>query len=111
MSKRTPNLLLEDILDAANKILDYTSEMSYEEFYIDNKSVDAVCRNFEIIGEAANMLPDEFRTKIDTIDWYRIKGFRNRIIHEYFGVDLQILWKIKEEQIPDLIREISKILK
>jgi uncharacterized protein with HEPN domain len=51
MSKRTPNLLLEDILDAANKILDYTSGMSYEEFYNDNKSVDAVCRNFEIIGE------------------------------------------------------------
>jgi len=62
MSKRTPILLLEDILDAANKILDYTNGMTYEEFYGDNKSVDAVCRNFEIIGEAANMLPDEFRT-------------------------------------------------
>jgi uncharacterized protein with HEPN domain len=110
MSKRTPTLLLEDILDAANKILDYTSDMTYEEFYSDNKSVDAVCRNFEIIGEAANMLPDEFRTPYGSIDWYRIRGFRNRIIHEYFGVDLQILWKIKEEQIPDLIREISKIL-
>jgi len=53
MSKRTPTLLLEDILDAANKILDYTNGMTYEEFYGDNKSVDAVCRNFEIIGEAA----------------------------------------------------------
>jgi len=110
MSKRTPSLLLEGILDAANKILDYTNGLSYEDFYKDNKSVDAVCRNFEIIGEAANLLPDEFRTQHVTIDWYRIRGFRNRIIHEYFGVDLQILWKIKEDQIPELIREISKIL-
>ena len=69
MSKRTPSLLLEDILDAANKILDYTIGMTYEDFYNDNKSVDAVCRNFEIIGEAANLLPDEFRTEYGMIDW------------------------------------------
>lgn len=110
MSKRTPILLLEDMLDAANKILEYTKGLSYEDFYNDNKSVDAVCRNFEIIGEAANLLPDEVRDNYDKIDWYRIRGFRNRIIHEYFGVDIQILWRIKEKQIPELIREISKIL-
>ena len=68
MSKRTPSLLLEDILEASNKILDYTNGMSFQDFNNDNKSVDAVCRNFEIIGEAANMLPDEFREKHDTID-------------------------------------------
>ena len=109
MSKRSPHLLLEDILDAANKILEYTEGLSYEDFSSDNKSIDAVCRNFEIIGEAANKLPEDFREKNDSIDWFRIRGFRNRIIHEYFGVDIQILWNIKENQIPELIREISKI--
>lgn len=64
MSRRTPTLLLEDILDAASKILDYTSGMTYKEFYGDNKTVDAVCRNFEIIGEAANLLQEEFRTNM-----------------------------------------------
>ncbi|MEA1875496.1 MAG: DUF86 domain-containing protein [Bacteroidota bacterium] len=109
MSKRITHLLLEDILDAANKILKYTEGLTYEDFYNDNKSIDAVCRNFEIIGEAANQLPDDFREQNDSIDWFRIRGFRNRIIHEYFGVDIQILWNIKENQIPELIREISKI--
>jgi uncharacterized protein with HEPN domain len=75
MSKRTPNLLLEDILDAANKVLQYTKELSFEDFGEDNKSIDAVCRNFEIIGEAANRLPDEFRVQNEGIDWHRIRGF------------------------------------
>ncbi len=109
MSKRTPNLLLEDIIDAANKILDYTQELSFEDFCEDNKSIDAVCRNFEIIGEAANRLPDEFRVQNDGIDWHRIRGFRNRIVHEYFGVDLQILWNIKENHIQQLIEDITRL--
>lgn len=109
MSKRTPNLLLEDIIDAANKILDYTQELSFEDFSEDNKSIDAVCRNFEIIGEAANRLPDEFQVQNDGIDWHRIRGFRNRIVHEYFGVDLQILWNIKENHIPQLIEDITRL--
>lgn len=109
MSKRTPNLLLEDIIDAANKILDYTRELSFEDFSEDNKSIDAVCRNFEIIGEAANRLPDEFRVQNDSIDWHRIRGFRNRIVHEYFGVDLQILWNIKEHHILQLIEDITRL--
>jgi len=64
MSKRTPRLLLEDILESAEKILEYTKEMSFEEFFTDNKTVDAVIRNFEIIGEATNLLPDEIKENI-----------------------------------------------
>ncbi len=57
--------------------------------------IDAVIRNFEVIGEAANKLPDEFKDAHPEINWHRIRGFRNRIVHDYFGVDLAILWKIK----------------
>ncbi|MCX6288108.1 MAG: DUF86 domain-containing protein [Bacteroidetes bacterium] len=110
MSKRTPKLLLEDIIESAEKILQYTKGISFEEFSKDNKTVDAVIRNFEIIGEASNLLPDEIKDKYSEIDWHRIRGFRNRIVHDYFGVDLQIIWKIIFDQIPSLISEISKII-
>ena len=110
MSKRTPKLLLEDLIESAEKILQYTKGISFEEFSKDNKTVDAVIRNFEIIGEASNLLPDEIKDKYSEIDWHRIRGFRNRIVHDYFGVDLQIIWKIIFDQIPGLITEISKII-
>jgi len=110
MSKRTPKLLLEDIIESAEKILHYTNGISFEEFSKDNKTVDAVIRNFEIIGEASNLLPDEIKDKYSEIDWHRIRGFRNRIVHDYFGVDLQIIWKIIFDQIPGLITEITKII-
>ncbi len=74
MSKRIPSLLLEDILESANKILNYTKGLSYEYFCKDNKYADAVCRNFEIVGEAANKSLDDFREQYDSIDWYRIRG-------------------------------------
>jgi uncharacterized protein with HEPN domain len=111
MSKRTPQLLLEDIQESAEKILEYTKNLSFEEFANDNKTVDAVIRNFEIIGEASNLLPDEIKDKYSEIDWHRIRGFRNRIVHDYFGVDLQIIWKITFDQIPVLIAQIATILK
>ena len=110
MSKRTPKLLLEDIIESAEKILQYTKGISFEVFSKDNKTVDAVIRNFEIIGEASNLLPDEIKDKYSEIDWHRIRGFRNRIVHDYFGVDLQIIWKIIFDQIPSLITEITKII-
>ena len=87
MSKREPKLLVSDILESAQKILDYTAGQSFEDFTKDSKTVDAVIRNFEIIGEAANRLPEEFKDRFSEIDWHRIRGFRNRIVHDYFGID------------------------
>jgi uncharacterized protein with HEPN domain len=95
MSKRDPKLLIEDILESAGKILDYTKNISYNQFCNDSKTIDAVIRNFEIIGEAANRLPTAFKEENDFIDWRRIIGFRNRIIHDYFGIDYSIVWQIK----------------
>jgi uncharacterized protein with HEPN domain len=110
MSKRTPRLLLEDILDSGEKIIDYTKDITFEQFQSDNKTIDAVIRNYEIIGEASNLLPDEIKEMYSEVDWYRIRGFRNRIVHDYFGVDLQIIWKITFDQIPGLILNITRIL-
>jgi uncharacterized protein with HEPN domain len=110
MSKRTPNLLLQDILESANKIIDFTKGLSFDEFAKDVKTVDAVIRNFEIIGEASNLLPDDLKAKHPEIDWDRIRGFRNRVVHDYFGVDSTILWNITITQIPNLITSISRIV-
>jgi uncharacterized protein with HEPN domain len=109
MSKREPFLLIEDMLESATKILDYTQNLSFEEFTQDSKTIDAVIRNFEIIGEAANRLPEDFKNKYPDIDWYRIRGFRNRIVHDYFGIDYGIVWEIRESFLPTLITTLKSL--
>ena len=109
MSKRHPELLIEDMLDSAEKIILYTENLSFDDFISDIKTVDAVIRNFEIIGEAANKLPEDFREKHEDIDWFRIRGFRNRIVHHYFGIDYKIVWEIKNEYLPSLIEILKKL--
>ncbi len=110
MSNREIQLLLEDILEAARKILFYTKGMSYEDFLKDDKTIDATVRNFEIIGEAANRIPEDFKQEHPEIEWRRIIGFRNRIIHEYFGINYSMVWKIKEENIPELADFIQQAI-
>ncbi len=110
MSKRDPQLLIEDIIDSGNKILDYSKGLSFEEFINDSKTIDAVIRNFEIIGEATNRLSEEFKDKHPSIDWHRIRGFRNRIVHDYFGIDYSIVWEIKNSFLPNIISELKSLL-
>jgi uncharacterized protein with HEPN domain len=83
--------------------------MSFEEFLKDSKTIDAVIRNFEIIGEAANRLPDEFKEEYPSIDWHKIRGFRNRIVHDYMGIDFGIVWDIRNSYLPSLIESLKKI--
>ena len=109
MSDRSPKLLVEDILESAKKIQRYTDGLNFEQFTLDEKTVDAVARNFEIIGEAANRLPEEFKSLHPNIEWNRIRGFRNRIVHDYFGIDYEIVWKIIENFLPDLINELEQL--
>jgi uncharacterized protein with HEPN domain len=109
MSSRNISLLLEDIVEAGHKILVYTEGLSYEEFTNDSKTVDAVVRNFEIIGEAVSRIPEDFKEQHLDIDWYRIRGFRNRIVHEYFGIDYSIVWLIKESFLPNLLTRLSTL--
>jgi uncharacterized protein with HEPN domain len=83
--------------------------MSLEDFTKDQKSIDAVVRNLEIMGEAANRLPDEFKESHSEIEWFKIVGLRHRIVHEYFGVDLEIIWQIVQKDLPELCRSLSRI--
>lgn len=110
MSRPDPKLLVGDILESAYKILDYTAGLTFEDFTKDSKTVDAVIRNFEVIGEAANRLPEEFKDNFPEIDWHRIRGFRNRIVHDYFGIDYSIVWLIKETFLPGMISLLQQIV-
>ena len=109
MSKREPLLLLEDIIESIQKIKKYTAGFSKDAFLNDDKTVDAVIRNFEIIGEAANRIPDEIREKFLSVNWHRIIGFRNRIVHDYMGIDYEIVWEIIEKDLDDLKNQIQGI--
>jgi len=109
MSKRSIDLLLNDILESIDKVEQYTRGMSFDTFSNDQKSVDAVVRNLEIIGEAANRLPDDFKERHSNVEWHKVVGLRNRIIHEYFGIDLQIIWQIVHADLPELRQTLSRI--
>ena len=110
MSERSARLLLADILSSARKIVHYTTNLSFEQFISDDRTVDAVIRNFEIIGEAARRLPEEIKDHYTSVDWFRIIGFRNRIVHDYMCIDYKIVWNIKENFLPLLIQEINLIV-
>lgn len=110
MSKRDTNLLLEDILLSAQKIKNYTEDLNYDSFILDDKTIDAVIRNFEIIGEAANRIEENFRKNNPEIEWNRIRGFRNRIVHEYFGIDYEIVWSIITSYLKELTDGVEIIL-
>lgn len=109
MSERSAKLLLEDILLSAGKIDRYTQNLTYEQFMADDRTIDAVIRNFEIIGEAANRLPTDIRNQFVTVDWFMLRGFRNRIVHDYMGINYEIVWNIKENYLPHLVSEIMAI--
>lgn len=109
MSKRTSQLLIQDILDSCHKIMEYTESMTYDDFVKDSKTIDAVIRNFEIIGEAANRLPESFKESHAQIDWHRIRGFRNRIVHDYMGIDYEIVWEIRDKYLINLIGSLEKL--
>ena len=84
--------------------------MTFESYEADSRTKDAVERNFEIIGEAASRIPDDFKKLYPTIEWRIIKDFRNFIIHEYFGINNQIVWDTIQFRLPDLLQEISGLI-
>lgn len=104
------NDLLNDIIEAIERIYTYTEGMNYETFLADNKTVDAVIRNFEIIGEAATKLPEEFKDTNQQVNWHRIKGMRNRMAHDYRNVNISIIWETIEMDLAELKEQIKSIL-
>lgn len=114
MSERSYRLYLNDILDSIKKIENYTGDLSYKDFIENDMIRDAVLRNLEVIGEAAKSIPDEVRDQYPDVPWRRIVGLRNIVIHEYFGVDFENIWKIIKDNIPEVkpyIEQISNKLK
>ena len=110
MSKRDILLLLDDMYQSAQKIKRYTKDIDFDSFVSDEKTMDAVVRNFEIIGEAANRIDPDFRDNNQGIEWNRIRGFRNRIVHDYFGIDYEIVWEIIETYLDELIDWLDTII-
>jgi len=102
---------IEDISSAMDKAMDFVKNMSYEEFTRDDKTVYAVVRAIEIIGEAVKNIPGNVRKNYPEIPWKDMAGMRNKVIHEYFGVKLNIVWRTVKEEIPPLKPLFEKILK
>ncbi len=110
MSKRDWLLYVEDVVESTTLIADYTQGMSYDSFVADRKTVDAVVRNLEIIGEASKFVPDNIRRQHQEVDWQGILGLRNRIAHAYFGVSAAIVWQIVVGDLPVLRERMQAML-
>jgi len=110
MPKRTARLLLEDMLTAIGKIQRYIAGLDKAAFLGDDKTVDAVVRNLEIIGEASRQVPEEFKGAHADIPWPKMAGLRNRIVYDYIGVDEEIVWHIIQNEIGALKADIESLL-
>jgi uncharacterized protein with HEPN domain len=109
MSKRTDQEALSDIREALQRITTYVAGMTYESFVADPKTQDAVVRNLEILGEATKNLSDELRAKYSSVPWKNMAGARDRLIHHYFGTNLDIVWQIATVELPKVASQLETI--
>lgn len=107
---RDYKVYLEDILEAAARINSYMKGLSKSQFKADDKTLDAVVRNLEVIGEAVKKVPKTVRRKAPEVDWKKIAGLRDILIHEYFGVDPEIIWDVVQNKLPALEIQVKAIL-
>jgi uncharacterized protein with HEPN domain len=102
---------LQDILDSINDIESFVRGMGFEEFKRDRKTINAVVRSIEVIGEASKKIPRSLKAKYRGVPWKAMAGMRDKLIHEYFGVDVEILWKTAKDNIPPLKQVIQNMMK
>ena len=111
MKERSSELYLEDIINAINRIFEYTKNLSYNDFCEDSNTCDAVVRNYGIIGEAAKNFSDELKSTHPEIPWKEMAGMCDQVIHAYFGVDMDIVWETSKNMLPELKCILEKISK
>lgn len=102
---------IQDILDSIRDIESFIKGMTFEKFKKDRKTINAVVRSIEVIGEASKNIPSAIKTKYANVPWKKMEGMRDKLIHEYFGVDVEILWKVSREEIKSLKSPMRQILK
>ncbi|MFO8009116.1 MAG: DUF86 domain-containing protein [Candidatus Brocadiia bacterium] len=93
---------IADILNAAREVEEFTEGMAFDAFVADKKTINAVIRSLEVMGEAAKRIPEEIRQRYPGVPWKQMAGMRDKLIHEYSGVDLQIVWGVVKEELPPL---------
>jgi uncharacterized protein with HEPN domain len=108
-SQRNERLFIDDINDSIRAIESFVEGLSQEDFKKDRKTFSATIRELEIIGEAVNNISDELKQKYLHVLWQEIRSFRNKIVHEYFGVDIRIVWDVITNELPILKRQIARI--
>ena len=107
--KKDPRVYFAQILERIDRIIEYTRE-GKEAFFADERTQDAVIRNFEVIGEAVKRIPDEYRKNNPSIPWRELSGFRDVLIHQYEGVSIALIWRIIEKDIEPLKQAITSML-
>lgn len=110
MSKRDLKLYIKDILNAIDSIEKFVEGMKYEDFIKDDKTTSAVIRKFEIIGEASKNIPANFKKKHSDIPWKEMAGFRDKLIHFYFGIKYELVWETIKLKLPALKIRLAKIM-
>jgi uncharacterized protein with HEPN domain len=108
--ERDPILYLEDIVLSMQRVQEYITGLDFHHFKRDYKTVDAVVRNFEVIGEASKNLSESIKSKYPHVPWKEMYRLRNRISHEYFGIDYEIIWHIVTKHLPVNFKDVSEIL-
>lgn len=102
---------IQDMLDNSQRAIHFVDGMNYDSFFKDEKTVYAVIRAVEIIGEAAGNIPENIQSKYPDIPWRDVKSMRNKLVHNYFGINMEVVWQTIHEDLPMLIAILEKIIR